>query len=218
MAQHDFIIDNQSASSARADINNALQSLASLSSGDTEPSTTYANMLWYETDTNLLKMRDEANADWITIGYFDQSADAFRILDDTQVVNSSGNQTGLLGGQLRSTWRTGTSTIESLISPFQLAQVVYTNSNIDPGGSTYYDLDFDLTAGLQIRFGYVNKTTDPQTHSFSRAFSNQALAIVVQRETAGNVKIIPVDTLTTSSFRTDSDSVLDPFWYIALGR
>ena len=39
MSQHDFDIANQSASSARADINNALKALASLSSGATEPST-----------------------------------------------------------------------------------------------------------------------------------------------------------------------------------
>ena len=218
MSQHDFIIDNQSASSARADINNALQSLASLSSGDTEPSTTYANMLWYETDTNLLKMRDESNAAWITIGYFDQAADAFRIVDDTQVVNTSGTQTGLIGGQSTATWQAGTGNIESLISPSQLSNAIFSTFNINPGGSTYYHLDFDFTAGLEVRFGYVNMTSTSQTHTFSRAFSNEALAIFVQRKAQDKTKIIPVDLLTTTTFLTNTDGFTDDFWYIAIGR
>jgi len=218
MSQHDFIIDNQSASSARADINNALQSLASLSSGDTEPSTTYANMLWYETDTNLLKMRDESNAAWITIGYFDQAADAFRIVDDTQVVNTSGTQTGLIGGQSTATWQAGTGNIESLISPSQLSDAIFSTFNINPGGSTYYHLDFDFTAGLEVRFGYINMTGTSQTHTFSRAFSNEALAIFVQRQAQDKTKIIPVDLLTTTTFFTDTDGFTDDFWYIAIGR
>ncbi len=218
MSQHDFIIDNQSASSARADINNALQSLASLSSGDTEPSTTYANMLWYETDTNLLKMRDESNAAWITIGYFDQAADAFRIVDDTQVVNTSGTQTGLIGGQSTATWQAGTGNIESLISPSQLSDAIFSTFNINPGGSTYYHLDFDFTAGLEVRFGYINMTSTSQTHTFSRAFSNEALAIFVQRQAQNKTKIIPVDLLTTTTFFTDADGFTDDFWYIAIGR
>ncbi len=218
MSQHDFIIDNQSASSARADINNALQSLASLSSGDTEPSTTYANMLWYETDTNLLKMRDESNAAWITIGYFDQAADAFRIVDDTQVVNTSGTQTGLIGGQSTATWQAGTGNIESLISPSQLSDAIFSTFNINPGGSTYYHLDFDFTAGLEVRFGYINMTSTSQTHTFSRAFSNEALAIFVQRQAQDEDKVIPVDLLTTTTFFTNTDGFTDDFWYIAIGR
>jgi hypothetical protein len=85
MSQHDFDIANQTAASARADINNALQALASLSSGNAAPTTTYANMLWYETDTNILKMRNEADSAWINVAYLDQGSSAFRILDDTQV-------------------------------------------------------------------------------------------------------------------------------------
>ena len=75
MSQHDFSIANQTASSARTDINNALQALASLSSGADAPSTTYANQLWYETDTNKLKMRNEADDAWITLLELDQTND-----------------------------------------------------------------------------------------------------------------------------------------------
>jgi hypothetical protein len=124
MSQHDFDIANQTASSARADINNALKALASLSSGNTAPSTTYANMLWYETDTNILKMRNEADSAWINVGYIDQGSNAFRILDDTQVMNTGGTQTGLLGDQATATWEAGSGTTESLVSPAKVKAAI----------------------------------------------------------------------------------------------
>ena len=65
MSQHDFTIANQTASSARTDINNALKALASTNSGTGAPPTPYANQMWYETDTNRLKMRNEANTAWL---------------------------------------------------------------------------------------------------------------------------------------------------------
>ena len=124
MSQHDFNIANQSAPSFRTDLNNALQALATLSSGATAPSTTFANMLWYDTANNILKMRSEADDAWISIGYLDQTANAFRILDDTQVTNTSGTQTGLLGDQATATWEAGTGTTESLVSPAKVKAAI----------------------------------------------------------------------------------------------
>lgn len=119
MSQHDFSIANQTASIARADINNALQALASNNSGNSAPSTTYANMWWYENDTNLLKIRNESDNGWISVAYLDGSN--WEILDNTQVVNTSGTQIGVLGDQATSTWETGTGTTESLVSPAKVA-------------------------------------------------------------------------------------------------
>lgn len=75
MSQNDFVIANQTTPAFRTDLNNALQALASMSSGATEPSTTYANMAWYDTTNNILKMRNEANDAWINLFDLDQSAD-----------------------------------------------------------------------------------------------------------------------------------------------
>jgi len=77
VSQNDFIIANQTAPNFRADLNLALQALASSSSGAVAPSTIYANMLWYDTATNILKMRSEANDAWIELGTLDQSANTF---------------------------------------------------------------------------------------------------------------------------------------------
>lgn len=136
MSQHDFNIANQTASNARADINNALAALATLSSGSTAPSTTYANMLWYDTNNNQLKMRAEADDAWISIAYLDQSSDAFRILDNTQVVTTSGTQTGLLGDQATSAWTTGTGTTESLVSPAKVKAAIEALASVDIGSGT----------------------------------------------------------------------------------
>ena len=119
MSQHDFSIANQTASNARADINSALQALASNNSGNSAPSTTYPNMWWYENDTNLLKIRNESDNAWISVAYLDGSN--WEILDNTQVVNTSGTQIGVLGDQATSTWETGTGTTESLVSPAKVA-------------------------------------------------------------------------------------------------
>jgi hypothetical protein len=154
MSQHDFDIANQTASSARSDINNALQALASLSSGDTAPSTTYANMLWYETDTNILKMRNEADSAWINVGYLDQGSSAFRILDDTQVMNTGGTQTGLLGDQATATWEAGSGTTESLISPAKVKAAIEAN----PVGLGANQTWQDFTGSRVIDTSYQNTT------------------------------------------------------------
>lgn len=74
MAQHDYNIANQTAPAFRTDLNNALAALASTSSGATAPATTYANMLWYDTAANILKMRNEADSAWINLLALDQGA------------------------------------------------------------------------------------------------------------------------------------------------
>ncbi len=73
MSQHDFDIANQGFAAFRADLNNALKALGSLSSGTEAPTTTYANQLWYETDTNILHIRNEANSAWLDLMVIDQT-------------------------------------------------------------------------------------------------------------------------------------------------
>jgi len=73
-------------------------------------------------------MRTEADDQWISIGYLDQSSDAFRIFDDTLVVSSGGSQTGLIGDQSTSSWQSGTGTTESLVSPAKVKAAIQANS------------------------------------------------------------------------------------------
>lgn len=128
MSQNDLVIANQTFPSFRSDLNNALQALGSLNSGSSAPSTTYANMMWYDTSANILKVRSEADDAWLNVGYLNQSTNEFSILDNTKVSNTSGGQTGLLGDQATSTWQTGTGTTQSLVSPANVKASVLANS------------------------------------------------------------------------------------------
>ena len=75
MSQNDFTIANQTFPNTRADINSALQALASTSSGTSAPSTTFANQFFYNTSSNLLQIRNEGNDAYITIAELDQTND-----------------------------------------------------------------------------------------------------------------------------------------------
>ena len=127
MSQHDFNIANQTASATRVDLNNALGALASLSSGTAAPATTFANMLWYETDTNWLWVRNEADSAWVRFAYFNQSTNQSAFVDDTQIVNTSGTQVGLLGDQTTATWQSGAGTTQSLVSPANVKAAIAAN-------------------------------------------------------------------------------------------
>jgi len=64
MSQHDYDIVNGPGSTVRSDINNALDAVATLNAGASAPSTTFANMLWFNTSDGLLYIRNSANTAW----------------------------------------------------------------------------------------------------------------------------------------------------------
>ena len=70
MPQGDLNCANQSGLAFRQDLNNQLLALGTLMSGATEPSTTYAYMLWVDSSTSpaTIKQRNSANNGWLTLG------------------------------------------------------------------------------------------------------------------------------------------------------
>lgn len=71
MSQHDFDVataDANTGVTVRAQLNAALQALASNSSGGSAPGTPYPCQWWADTTEGVLKIRNEANDDWITMG------------------------------------------------------------------------------------------------------------------------------------------------------
>jgi hypothetical protein len=91
MSQNDFNIANQGFPATRADINSALQALASTSAGTTEPGTIYAYQMWYDETADLLKMRNGDNDAWITLAAFNQATDEWEIRTAViQAVDSAG--------------------------------------------------------------------------------------------------------------------------------
>ncbi len=72
-SQHDMNAANGSGATVRADYNNALVALATLSSGATAPTTTYAYQPWADTTNALLKQRNGANTGWLVRGTLAES-------------------------------------------------------------------------------------------------------------------------------------------------
>jgi len=100
MAQHDYVIANQSGAAFRADLNNALAAIVSQNSGAAEPSTTYAYMPWADMTNGLFKIRNAANSAWITLYQLDGEWDTIALEDGTALAPSlyfkdSGTDTGI---------------------------------------------------------------------------------------------------------------------------
>jgi hypothetical protein len=71
--QHDMDVANGSGATVRGDINDALEALATFSSGATAPATTYAYQPWADTTNGLLKQRNAANTNWVVRGSLAES-------------------------------------------------------------------------------------------------------------------------------------------------
>jgi len=132
MATHDYVIDNQTSANARADINNVLQAILSNNSSATAPTVTAANMFWYDTANNLLKMRNEADSAWIIVGYLDQSGTKFEVRTDViqaasasgiDVKNSSGATIIDLSVASQSTAEAGTNN-DQIMTPLRTSQAI----------------------------------------------------------------------------------------------
>jgi len=92
MATHDYVLANQSGSSFRTDLNNALAAVVSNNSNATEPSTKYAYELWADTNSGYLKIRNAANNAWVQLFKLDGT------LSDIPVEGTVIKSTGESGG------------------------------------------------------------------------------------------------------------------------
>jgi len=67
MAQHDYNIGDQNGFDFLVDLNNALSAIATNNAGSSEPNTTFPHMLWFDTNNDLMKVRNEANSAWVIV-------------------------------------------------------------------------------------------------------------------------------------------------------
>jgi len=68
-----YEIANSSGLVFRGRVNEVFAAVQSSNSGATEPTGTVAYQLWYDTTTNILKMRDATNSTWISLFTVDQT-------------------------------------------------------------------------------------------------------------------------------------------------
>lgn len=195
MSQHDFDIINQSSAAFRADLNLSLKALASLSSGDAAPATPYANMLWYDTDTNILKMHNEANDAWISLLYLDQGNAKVRILEDTVVVAADGlSNPGIIAGQLESAWETGTGAIESLVSPAKIKAAI----------------DQQAPSSVGVLQTWQNMTPSRSDDTAYQNTSGKAIQVAVQLGTGTTYLQVSSDGVTYLSIANGNASTTAP--------
>ena len=141
MAQHDYNIEDQNGFDFLVDLNNALSAIVTNNAGSSEPNTTFAHMLWFDTNNDLMKVRNEANSEWVIVAKKDGSGwtpyrqgtalGTASILDTSQVAPLS-NPT--LGGMTTTTRLRTTS-----------------GNDATPTG-TDHPYQIGLDAGLNVRF------------------------------------------------------------------
>lgn len=216
MSQHDFNIANQGFPAFRSDLNSALGALASLSSGATEPSTTYANQLWYDTANDLLKIRNEDDDAWITLAYLDQATDEMEVRSAVmQAVDSAGLSFKTDEGTARLT--IGDSGAVDVVGTITAARGVGDTSTASITGSTTLDFsanqNFVLTLTGNVTL--ANPTTETVGQSGFIAFiqdgtGGRTVSLGTDYETVGGTG------LTLSSAASTTDIV--PYVVVAANR
>tara|TARA_R110002096_G_scaffold52039_6_gene135716 strand:- start:722 stop:1588 length:867 start_codon:yes stop_codon:yes gene_type:complete len=138
MATHDYIIDNQTAPALRADLNLALQAIASNNSSASAPSTTYANLWWMDTTNNYLKIRDKNDSNWVIVAEIDVSNSRVKLVSDSlqaasaggiDIKNNSGTKIIDLAVASEATAKAGTNNTE-LMTPLRVKQAAATPTGV----------------------------------------------------------------------------------------
>ena len=161
MAQHDFVISDQTFPATRSDLNNALQALASTSQGATAPSTTYAYQFWLDSNATpwLLKMRNAADDAWIEIMRIDDSDDTASIdAANVDILDTAGH---FVGTQLEAAM--------AELGPFTVPSIV--------AGDTFYGSASDTVARLA-------KGSDGEVFTLASGIPSWAATATITRETA----------------------------------
>lgn len=170
MSQHDFIISNQGFPAFRSDLNDGLQALASLSSGASAPSTTYANQLWYDTTNDILKIRNEDNDAWISIVTLNQTTDAVSSFANTPSLSGSNTFSGTntFSGAMSATGNAYMA-IDTLTDASTIAvdMSVGNNFSVTLGGNRTLGNPTNLTAGQSGIIFITQDGTGSRTLAYS---------------------------------------------------
>ena len=154
MSQNDMSVANQTAALTRADINSALQALASNSLGTSAPSTTYAGQWWYDSSAAILKLRNSANSAWIDVGIF-----------------SSGSFVPAPGMASQAEAEAGTNNTK-FMTPLRSRQGSMPNSSIATNGYA------ELANGLYLQWGRATAVQEGSI-TFPTAFPTAVFSITL---------------------------------------
>ena len=203
MAQHDYVIDNQSFPATRTDLNNVLQAIVSNNSGTSAPSTTFANQLFYNSSTNVLSIRNEDNDAFIPLMQFDQSADVAATLATViDILDASGTDQAGTALTIRAGAGTGTGAGGSII--FQTADGGSSGSSVN-SHATVVTVTDDGKVGVGVAAPdallHVQDTVaSTATHSYTKLHIEDAdhLALQFSGGTSGESWIFFADDTTST--------------------
>lgn len=196
MAQHDYVIANQSGAAFRADLNNALAAVVSQNSGAAEPSTTYAYMPWVDTTTGLYKIRNSANSAWVTLYQLDGEWDSIALENGSAGAPSlyfrgSGTDTGVYSP---GTDQVAISTGGTQRVNFNAATEVVFN---DGGNDVDFRVEGDTKANLFKVDAGLDAVSIDGTLSVSGAISaSSSLTASGNLSSSGNLSVSGTSSLT----------------------
>ena len=195
MATHDYVIANQGFPAFRADLNDALAAIVSNNSSATEPSTTFAHMVWIDTAANpsILKIRNADNDAWITIMELDQTNDNFGQTFPSGKLKLSGSTSGT--ATLNAPAEASTNTYSL---PPAAATLGYRNIPAVGEKTTSYTLAV-ADIGKYVRVGSGGSITIPD------ATFSEGDAISIFNNTTGDVTI--TCSITTAYIAGDDTDV-----------
>ena len=202
MSQHDFIIANQGFPATRSDINDALQSLASTSSGASAPSTTYANQLWYDAANNILKIRNEDNDAWISLVTLNQTTDAVTNFENTPSLtgNNTLSGTNTFSGAMSATGNAYMA-IDALTDASTIAvdMSVGNNFSVTLGGNRTLGNPTNLTAGQSGVIFITQDGTGSRTLAYSSYWDFPSQTAPTLTTTANAVDVLVYTVRSSTS-------------------
>lgn len=233
MSQHDFVLDNQSGASFRADINAALLAIETCSSGNSAPSVTYPFQFWADTANGLLKQRDAANTTWLPVltlatgapvalaagavlgaisgGSLGPFAHRNKLLNGSFAVNSRGYASGAVlaaGSFGHDRWKAGASG-----GDYTFTQNASTTTITIGSGKTLIQV---VDAALVGDTSYVLSWTGTAqaryaVNSATPAGSYAASPILITGQTVGSTMSVEFNSGTLGKVQLEPGAVVTPF-------
>lgn len=204
MAQHDYSIANQSGSSFRSDLNNALAAIVSQNSGASAPSTTFAYQTWADTTDNVLKIRNAANDGWIELYQLDGTLTieagtvsapglAFRGDLDTGIWRPAANQFAISTNAIeRVEWGTSEVVFNDGGNPYDFRVEGDTDANlllVDASADRVGVGTSTPAAKLQVRAGDSDTIAEILRLEQLNAAATDSARLIVQADAANNLVI-----------------------------
>jgi hypothetical protein len=215
MSQNDFTLANQSFPAFRADLNSALQALATNNSGATEPSTTFANMWWYDTANNIMYIRNEDNDAFIKFAELDQTNDKFVLSGTLQLDDGTVSAPALTfnSDTNMGIYRGGTDILKFVTAGTD-AITIDASQNVDIVGTLQVGVD-GTTAG-EIRLMDSGSVTEEATISSDAngglIFGGNSGAGELIFRTGSSTKRMDISSGGDISFYEDTGTTPKLFW------